>query len=180
MAQTCIKHKTISYLNHATDLKSFRAKYWWIYTICIKTCSIKHSVPGILPKDDNQWYIDGLFYKLCSQIISLQDEYSLSVSIVWLNCNYSILLIITVLLTSFHSIILFLKLFHLLLKLVQSLSGKTRNNNVYKFILYIKSWVTSTMEILKAREMLKSVFNLILLPNILTGNSNSFKTNLEV
>jgi len=36
------------------------------------------------------------------------------------------------------------------------------------------------MEILKAREMLKSVFNLILLPNILTGNSNSFKTNLEV
>ena len=116
----------------------FWAKYWWIYIICIKTCTTKHSVPGILPKYNDQWYIDGLFYKLCSQIVSLQDEHSLAASMVWLNCNYSILLIITVLLTSFHSIILFLKLLHLLLKLVQFLSGKTRNNNVHKFILCIK------------------------------------------
>lgn len=130
--QTCIKYKSFLYLKHTTDLKSFLSKILmnihYVY---------KHSVPGILPKYNNQWYIDGLFYKLCSQIISLQDEHSLAVSMVWLNCNYSILLIITVLLTSFHSIILFLKLLYLLLKLVQSLSGKTRNN-VSKFILCIE------------------------------------------
>ena len=93
---------------------------------------------------------------------------------------------ITVLLTSFHGIILFLKLLYLLLKLVQSLSGKTRNNNVHKFILTLGTWKiinndlqnVHKLDILAAREMLKVSLNLILLPNIPNGNSNAY-TNMN-